>query len=247
MLRNYLLTILVLAGFLITACSKDELPEGDLLNKQEPGDTSGILIDKVSDLDGNTYKVVVIGTQTWMAENLKTTKLNDGTAIPQVSDGTQWVRLSSPGLCWFANDETGSKGKYGALYNWYSVQSGKLAPSGWHIPTREEWAVLIDYLGGTQKAGGRMKEEGLEHWNAPNAEATNSSGFTALGSGARYGFCSGFHGLSERVFFWTASSSAGNKDIAHYLHLDFNSGVIADSTEVPGYKVYGYSVRCVKD
>jgi uncharacterized protein (TIGR02145 family) len=247
MIRDNLFKILLLLSFLITACNKDDSQGDDLLNKPEPADTSGILIDKVSDIDGNTYKVVVIGTQTWMAENLKTTKLNDGTVIPQVSDGTQWVRLISPGLCWYANDQPANKSAHGALYNWYAVNSGKLAPAGWHIPTKEEWTTLINYLGGEQTAGGRMKEAGLVHWNAPNAEATNSSGFSAIGSGARYGFCSGFHGLSDRVFFWTATSSAEVKDIAFYLHLDFRSGAVADSTEVPGYKVYGYSVRCVKD
>ncbi|MFH0842125.1 MAG: fibrobacter succinogenes major paralogous domain-containing protein [Bacteroidota bacterium] len=235
------LTLLMLT--LLSACGEEErVNEAPQIIDSEVTDP-GVVVD----IEGNIYKTIVIGTQTWLAENLKTTILNDGTPVPQISDVTQWGRLSSPGCCWYSNNESANKATHGALYNWFAVQTGKLAPVGWHIPTREEWAALIDYLGGKQTSGGKMKEAGLVHWKAPNSEATNSSGFSAFGSGARYGFCSGFHGLGERAFFWTATSSDGIQDIARYLHLDFNSGVIADSTEVPGYKVFGYSVRCVKD
>src|SRR4030065_901517 len=200
-------SVLILAG----CCNEDEgAGEVQDLTISSPGDTTGIegvakegTIGKVTDIEGDTYKTIVIGTQTWMAENLRTTKLNDGSPLPDVTDGTQWVRFTAPAYCWYGNNEAENKKTHGALYNWYAVGSGKLAPAGWHVPTREEWTTLINYLGGEEKAGGRMKEAGLTHWNSPNAGATNASGFTALASGGRYCFCSGSHGLKDKGYWWT--------------------------------------------
>ena len=108
----------------------------------------------VVDIDGNVYHTVTIGTQVWMVENLKTTKYNDGTAIPLVTDNTAWGALTTPGYCWYNNDSATYKNTYGALYNWYAVNTGKLAPTGWHVPTDSEWTVLTTYLGGQSVAGG---------------------------------------------------------------------------------------------
>ena len=114
----------------------------------------------VTDIDGNVYHTVTIGTQTWMVENLKTTKYNDGTAIPLVTDSTAWLNLTTPGYCWYNNDAATYKNTYGALYNWFTVNTSKLAPSGWHVPTDAEWTTLITYLGGETVAGGQMKSTG---------------------------------------------------------------------------------------
>ena len=114
----------------------------------------------VSDADGYVYHTVTIGAQVWMVENLKTTKYNDGTAIPLVTDSTAWAILTIPGYCWYNNDAVTYKATYGALYNWYAVNTGKLAPKGWHVPADAEWTKLITFLGGEDVAGGKMKSTG---------------------------------------------------------------------------------------
>lgn len=110
----------------------------------------------VTDIDGNVYNTVEIGTQQWMAENLKVTS-NEGTAIPLVTDGIGWNNLTTPGYCWYNNDNTTYGDVYGALYNWYGVNAGNFCPVGWHVPTDAEWTVLNDYLGGSSVAGGKLK------------------------------------------------------------------------------------------
>ncbi len=135
------------------------------------------------DIEGNEYKTIQIGNQTWMAENLRTTKYNDGSSIPVVNDNISWLNLTTAAYCWYDNDIS-RKDIYGALYNWHTVTSGNLCPAGWHVPKNEEWTVLTAYLGGESVAGGKLKETGTAHWN-PNSDATNESGFTALPGGMR--------------------------------------------------------------
>ena len=142
-----------------------------------------------TDGEGNNYPVIQIGTgksapQYWMATNLKSTKFNDGTVIPLVSDNTAWSKLNTYGYCWYNNDIS-NKATYGALYNWYTVNTGKLCPTGWHAPTLDEWKTLTDFLGGSNAAGGKLKETGTTHWISPNKGATNEIGFTALPGGYR--------------------------------------------------------------
>lgn len=132
----------------------------------------------IADADGNTYKIIKIGDQVWTAENLRTTRYNDGTEIPLVTDYTAWTNLTTPAYAW-TNNDIGNKSVYGALYNWFAVKTCKLCPSGWHVPTDAEWTILENHLGGISVAGGKMKETGTEHWFAPNTDATNESGFTA--------------------------------------------------------------------
>jgi len=137
----------------------------------------------LSDIEGNSYKTIQIGTQVWMAENLKTAKYNDNTSIPLVTIGL-WGD-TNPAYSWYNNDPA-TKDTYGALYKWYTVATGKLCPTGWHVPSDVEWTTLTTFLGGEGVAGGRMKESGTGHWLTPNSDATNSSGFTALPVGSRY-------------------------------------------------------------
>ncbi len=106
--------------------------------------------DSIADIEGNVYMTIQIGSQTWMAENLKTTLYNDGTVIPNVTDDTQWVNLQTGAYRWYMNDEEEYKDRYGALYNWYTVRNGKLCPAGWHVPGDEEWKKLEMELGMTQ-------------------------------------------------------------------------------------------------
>jgi len=202
----------------------------------------------VTDIEGNVYKTVKIGSQWWMAENLKTTKYNDGTDIPQVKEYESWRYLASPGFCWFENDPDTYKNKYGALYNWYAVNTDKLAPSGWHVPTDTEWNTLINYLGGWQVAGGKMKttgtiEAGTGVWYAPNAGATNESGFSAVPTGGRE---EGGNFLDEYGYgadWWTAT---GDGEYGAFDCLVAYSSPAVGCWEAM-IKSCGFSIRCVKD
>lgn len=138
----------------------------------------------VSDIEGNIYKTIQIGTQLWMVENLKTTKYDDGTFIPYITDNVEWSNLTTPGYSWFNNDASSFKNTYGALYNWYAINDSRnLCPTGWHVPTSTEWETLTVYLGAN--SAGKMKEAGTTHWLSPNTSGTNESGFTGLPGGIR--------------------------------------------------------------
>lgn len=163
-----------------------------------------------TDIDGNVYTSVNIGNQVWLVENLKTTKLNDGTPIQLVVDNTAWNQLTTLGYCWYSNDPLANKNTYGALYNWYAVNTGKLCPVGWHVPTDflndtsiSEWQILQDYLDGRSLAAGRLKETGLSHWQTPNTAATNISKFTGLPGGFRTS--AGFDSIFLTGFFWSST------------------------------------------
>lgn len=190
--------------------------------------------------DGITYKTVRIGNQIWMAENLRATKFNDGATINLVEKSKTWENLSTPAYCWYDNNEKYGR-TFGALYNWYTVNTGKLCPVGWHVPTDEEWERLINFLGGKGRAGGKLKETGTNLWRRPNAGATNKSGFSALPGGDRYGN-GRFYGLGACGVWWSASEY----DSSQALNLDvwFNHIAVNRSEML---KRQGLSVRCVKD
>lgn len=198
--KSVFMTVFVV--FLSFSCQKEEIDPyylaGDAgINVSRIGD---ILKGKViKDIDNNVYKTIMIGTQLWMAENLRTTRLNDGTPVPMVTGNPAWWNSSSPAYCWYADNIKNSK-IYGALYNWYAVETGKLCPVGWHVPTHNEMSELVSYLGGTEVAGGKLKEAGTKHWIYPNTGADNSSGFTALPGGSRG--TTNFHSLGEYGSWW---------------------------------------------
>ncbi|MFT3911939.1 MAG: fibrobacter succinogenes major paralogous domain-containing protein [Ferruginibacter sp.] len=195
----------------------------------------------VTDIDGNIYNTVTIGTQVWMTSNLKTTRLNDGTTIPHVTDATNWSYLSTPALCDYDNLPVNAS-TYGKLYNWYAVNTGLLAPVGWHVPTDAEWLALENYLGNDDVMGGKLKETGSAHWQLPNTAATNETGFTALPGGSRYSTGS-FYSLTYDGYFWT-STTGTDISYAYYHWVDFNLGSVYRTED---YKTDGISVRCVKD
>jgi len=233
-------TVMLGIFIFISGCSKDidDRPKtGPIIFN--PSTTYGNMTDQ----DGNTYRTVIIGTQTWMAENLRTTRFNDGTSIPLVTDNKEWGYLSTPGYCWCNNDPATFKNIYGALYNWFSVNTGKLAPTGWHVPTDEEWTILTNFLGGEAIAGGKMKEQGTSHWWSPNTGATNVSGFTTLPCGYRSHFNGDFPYLSTNTYFW--SSTQVNETDACYRILFI--GVENISRRFLDCKADGFSVRCLKD
>jgi uncharacterized protein (TIGR02145 family) len=193
----------------------------------------------LNDNDGNVYKTITIGKQTWMAENLKTTKYNDGTVIPIVTTTSSWALLKTDAYCWPNNDETTYKDTYGALYNWYAVNSGKLCPKGWHVPTDTEWTTLITYLGGESVGRGKLKETGIAHWKSPNTNATNLSGFSAVPSGYLYGT---FYPIGYYASWW--SSTEANQYDTKCRILDY---LDSNSFYSSGTRGFGLSVRCIKD
>jgi uncharacterized protein (TIGR02145 family) len=149
--------------------------------------------------------------------------------------------LSSPGYCWYNNDQTTYGETYGSLYNWYVVETGKLCPIGWHVPTDAEWTTLYDFLGGFNIAGGKLKETGTMHWNSPNIGATNESGFTALPGGNRSTI--GFNNVGSMGFWWTATEYSPS--YAWVRFMDYN--MIEGHWDSEAYKQRGFSVRCIKD
>jgi uncharacterized protein (TIGR02145 family) len=200
----------------------------------------------VTDIDGNVYRTVAIGSQVWMVENLKTTRFNNGVLIPLVLDPADWDKLTTQGYCWYNNDAA-NKTPYGALYNWYAVASGTLAPAGWHVPSDAEWTQLTDFLGGESGSGGKLKSTGTIEaatglWYAPNRDATNSTGFSALPGGYRHSTNGSFVDLGIGGFWW--SSTPFDASNAWYRFLGYIS---SDVGKTNYSNVFGFSVRCVKD
>jgi uncharacterized protein (TIGR02145 family) len=194
-----------------------------------------------TDWDNNHYAVVQINEQLWMAENLKTTTFNDGQSIPYVTNNAAWGNLTSPGFCW-GNNNPANKDEYGGLYNWFAVNTGKLAPTGWRVPTVDEFFALRDYLGGESIAGGKMKS--TTKWFAPNTGGTNESGFSSFPVDYRNydGFI--FWDPGSMSSFWSSTGvdnlNAYGSRLAHD-RAEFN---IWDSG---ANKKYGYSIRCIHD
>jgi uncharacterized protein (TIGR02145 family) len=207
--------------------------------------TVGIPGPNITDVDGNSYKTVTIGTQQWMAENLKVSKYSDGTMIPNVTDNTEW-KNNTTGAWSYYNNDVANNAKYGKLYNWYAVSpttngNKNVCPTGWHAPTDSEWTVLTDYLGGVSVAGGKMKIVGAINWNSPNTDATNTYLFSALPGGGRRG--NGDYGSIGYSGNWW-SSKEYDTDNAWYRNLE-NSNDAA--TTYFGIKGFGLSVRCLRD
>lgn len=242
---------LLLGIIFLTGCTKDEKTnEADLINNETP-----IMGNPISDFDKNLYSTVIIGAQTWTQQNLNVSHYSDGTLIPQVTDYYQWITTTKGAWCYY-NNNTANGNTYGKLYNWYAVAGvyneaskkdvslrKKLAPLGYHIPTKTEWLALTNYLG--MYAAIRMKEAGYKHWQSSNLAktGTNSSGFIALPGGDAFGL-TGEIGTNGN--WWSSTGSITNfteidkwsihlfsrSDYVSYYDVDINSGL---------------SVRCLKD
>ena len=202
----------------------------------------------VRDKDGNIYHPIKIGSQVWLEENLKTTQYNDGTPIPLKEVTTDWASSNGsnlPAYCWFNND-IANKNPFGALYNFYSLDTvyngGKnVCPSGYHVPSNNEWNILINFLGGTTLAGGPLKERGTSHWITPNTGATNDSGFTGL-PGGRRGPSGTFAGSGSTGYY--RSSTADIYPECYYVQLNSNNTNASNTIWNNGI---GMSVRCIRD
>jgi len=215
-------------------------------------DTAGPDDTTLTDIDGNVYQTVRIGSQVWMMENLKVTHYRNGDVIPNVIESGAWSSLSTGAYCEYDND-AGNVAVYGRLYNWFAVADGRnIAPQGWHVAGDAEWKQMEIYLGMSQAdadsisrrgtdEGGKIKEIDTTHWNSPNTGATNESGFTALPAG-----CSDEDGrfldMDECALFW--SSTEYDSADAYYRVLWYDESYIGRERYD---KKSGFSVRCVKN
>lgn len=206
----------------------------------------------VYDIDGNQYEKVIIGTQIWLKPNLRTTHYNDGTPIPNVTDNSIWSQLETGARSYYINDSTQYDIKYGGYYNYHAVETGKLCPTDWHVPTEADWDELFNYLGGDSIAGAKLKTVnttcciGDVYWNIPNS-GTDEVGFSARGAGFRdvsgaffNPFVSGYFQSSTPWFSTTFVgiflSSSGTDAPIDYA-----------ATKINAYRRRGYSVRCIKN
>ncbi len=221
--------IYIFAFCIIYSCSKSNETATNT-------DTTG-----VTDVDGNIYKKITIGSQTWTTSNLTVTKYRNGDPIPQAQNQAQLTSMTTGGWCYYLfNSSNGPI--YGKLYNWYAVNDPRgLAPSGYHIPSKTELITLSQGLG--SGSGGFMKEMGTTHWNTPNAGATNSSGFTALPGGG-CSIANGFSGIGTEAGFWTSTPSNTVTTDAEWYGMNYDSSQLIGDIDL---KTNFLSVRCIKD
>jgi uncharacterized protein (TIGR02145 family) len=209
----------------------------------------------VTDIDGNTYRTIQIGSQVWMAENLKVARYSDATAIPLVQDSKQWISLQNDGYCKYEKgfDINGhlfiyeyNYEVYGYIYNYYAAVSvHNVCPAGWHLPDNSDWRTIGIYLGGEEIAGKKLKEAGPVHWGYYNTLSTNESGFTALPGGLR-----DYLGIIESMgdsrggsgFWWSATVNDPTSAWSYNLGSEVNTLM-----SFPIRKREGQNVRCVKD
>ena len=227
--RKFFSIILVILCISFFSCTKE-----DEINFSG---TEGIFTDP---RDGMVYRWVKIGSQIWMAENLRAIKYNDGTAIPNVSNQITWQGLATGAWCNYDNNASYDN-TYGKLYNWYAVNTGKLAPKGWHIPTDAEWSYLADYLGGENVAGGKLKS--TIGWKSPNTGATNSSGFSALPGGRRQPDGDDFNYVSLDGNWWSSTQVTDYHALSSSLYYDVSKLQLRLYSDLG----FGFSVRCVRD
>jgi uncharacterized protein (TIGR02145 family) len=196
----------------------------------------------MTDIEGNQYDVIKIGNQLWMKENLKVSKYRNGEAIPTGLVNSEWANTNK-GAYAIYNNENANNNIYGKLYNWYAVSDTRgLCPSGWHVPSDNEWTILTNYLGGESIAGDKLKSTGTTMWSSPNSVANNVSSFYALPGGCR-NFYASFNSISTNAFFWSATEDV-KYNYAWYLGLKSNFG---DVNRDLSSKSFGASVRCLRD
>lgn len=203
----------------------------------------------VEDIEGNSYKTITYKSKVWMAENLKTTQLNDGTPIVVVEDQKKWESLKTPAVCWYDNYEIVFKSIFGGLYNWYAVNTNKLCPTGWRVPTKAEWEGLINSLGGEDDAGKKLKLKGnLEDanglWFAYNEDNTNDIKFSALPGGGRFPEMN-FNGAFLLGYWWTSSKGEGTDDPNSSYRIDMDYMYPTAFSQITNRNL-GLSVRCIK-
>jgi len=248
--------IILYVSILVLSCNKNEIESTDAILFNE-----NVSYDELRDIEGNTYKTVVIGDQEWMAQNLRTTTYNDGSEIINLENENDWVADSNGACCMYENeDDQSAVIVYGMLYNWYAIETERLCPKGWHVPSVSEWDELGSFVSGN---GGKLKEKGNNHWVFGNTSGTNQTGFSAIPAGKRNDEVGNgeFYGRNGVSHFWssteltTLGSVFGNVIVADnptsaiecelYMNSDVNYDSVFFLSNRP--KNYGLSVRCVKD
>ena len=191
----------------------------------------------VNDIEGNSYSVIKIGDQIWMGENLKVTKYNDGSSIPNIIDQEEWINDSTGAYC-NGDNSIDTTDKYGAIYNWYAVETEKLCPTDWHIPSKDEWTTLTNYAGGEKLAGNKLKS--TYGWFR-SGNGNNEFGFNALPAVNRD--LVRFSIYQQHTSFWSSSLTVDNKPYAKSLTYgsdNFQYGSVEN-------KSIGLSIRCIKN
>jgi uncharacterized protein (TIGR02145 family) len=198
----------------------------------------------ITDIDGNVYHTVTIGTQVWLVENLKTTRYRHGNPIPNVTDSTAWdnLYLANTGAYCYYNNDPANAATYGLLYNWYAVNdTDSIAPKGWHVPGQTEWTTMSTYLGSLESVGGMLKETGTIHWQTPNTGAKNEFLFSALPGGQRLSHGS-FTGIGTTGAWWSSTLDGTYDAWGRYINYNDSTLFRYDDT-----KKVGFSIRCVMD
>lgn len=197
----------------------------------------------VTDIDGNIYNTVTIGTQVWMKENLKTTKYSNGDIIGTTNPSTLDITSeATPKYQWAYDGNETNVATYGRLYTWFVVSDSRnVCPTGWHLPSDAEWTTLITFLGGDSVAGGKLKEIGTTHWTKPNTGATNETGFTALPGGVRQKFGTFMYTGNTGTWWNSTENSAAS---AYYTSIGYYY-IFVDRYYLD--KLYGFSVRCLQN
>jgi len=208
--------------------------------------TDGKLGVPIKDIDGNTYQTVIIGSQQWMAENLKVTKYNDGKAIKNIEADEEWRYTDTAGWCYYDNKES-NNAKHGKLYNWNVVNkemngNRNVCPVGWHVPSESDWGILGQKLGGVFNAGGKLKVKDTADWKSPS-NGSNSSLFSAYPSGIRY-YSGSFEGQGNVSLWWSSDEDIYNKMYAPALSIYYINNQFSVYNE---FKYSGVSIRCIKD
>ncbi len=199
----------------------------------------------VTDIENRTYHTVNIGAQVWLMENLSVTKYNDGTPIPLVTDQAVWNNLKTPAYCWYNNEKPVTGDFRGALYNWHAVNTGKLCPAGFHVPTTGDWNVLTEYLGGPSVASGELLKPGEMQWaDVEGSVISDSCLFWGIYCGTRDTII-GFQGDNgcgtfESTYLWSSTPEGTSQALAFILYL-------GNTDEHEFSRKNGYPVRCLKD
>lgn len=223
-----LLLFLIIALVYSVSCSSDSTSANEEIE-----------YGSVVDVDNNNYKTVVIGNQEWMAENLKTSRFQDGTDILHEPNKEVFGRLETGAWIRYENN-AGSVNSYGKLYNWFAVDDERgLCPSGWKVPNESDWNELEHYLG--ENAGGKLKEINGQYWESPNTGATNSTGFSARPGGFLIG--SSFYNEGHAGYWWSSTVTESDREQVHVRRLVYRESTI--SKEI-FYITFAMSVRCIK-
>jgi uncharacterized protein (TIGR02145 family) len=230
--------VLILIASSLISCKKD--PVTPTTTTPTTPTNSGNSSTSVTDVDGNKYAAVKIGNQNWMKFNLKVSKLNDGTNIPEIKPNDQWGQATTAGFSYYDNNNSNDS-IYGKLYNWYAVNTGKVCPTGWRVPTLEDWEKLSVFLGGDSISGGKLKYLNNNNWSNPTTQATNSSGFTALPGGMRW--YNGSFGSKTGMGNWWAQNEMTSNTAAHIILINY-SDMFSKSEN---FKKAGMSIRCIEN